>query len=53
LTYPAVDFLNAKPYLGYETNFDKRHGLFWVRWGIHEKSKHQWLNFGLCLFKQV
>jgi len=23
----AVDFLNARPYLGYETNFDKRHGL--------------------------
>jgi len=31
LPYPAVDFLNARPYLGYETNFNKRHGVFWVR----------------------
>jgi len=28
ITYRVVDFLNARPHLGYETNFDKRHGLF-------------------------
>jgi len=30
-------------------NFDERHGLFWVRRGIRDKSK-RCLNFTLCLF---
>jgi len=46
-------FFACKPlFRSWNWNFDKRHGSFWVRRGIHEKSI-RCLNFTSCLFKQV